>query len=127
VLYEAPGRVLSTLEELFRTLGDRPFAYGRELTKQFEEIYRGTVSGALEQLRARPPRGEFTLIVGPPSPSEKTPPPDLSDVRQALQDALARGATPRDAVQQVSAQLQLPRRLVYRLCLQMQRRAGKNL
>jgi 16S rRNA (cytidine1402-2'-O)-methyltransferase len=127
VLYEAPGRVLSTLEELFRTLGDRPLSYGRELTKQFEEIYRGTVSGALERLRARPPRGEFTLIVGPPSPSGQTPPSDLSDVQQALQNALDQGATARDAVQQVSTLLKLPRRLVYRLLLEMQRRAEKNL
>jgi 16S rRNA (cytidine1402-2'-O)-methyltransferase len=127
VLYEAPGRVIHTLEELFKTLGDRPLSYGRELTKQFEEVYRGTVSGALEHLRVRAPRGEFTLIVGPPAPSEKTPPSDLSMLQHALQNALDQGATPRDAVQQVSTLLKLPRRLVYRLFLEMQRRAEKNL
>ena len=65
VLFESPHRVLSALADLVAVLGPlRPLAVARELTKRFEEIFRGTAAEALDHLRAHPPRGEFTLVVG---------------------------------------------------------------
>jgi 16S rRNA (cytidine1402-2'-O)-methyltransferase len=66
VVFESPHRVLSALADLVAVLGPlRPLAIARELTKKFEEIFRGTAAQALEHFRAHPPRGEFTLVVGP--------------------------------------------------------------
>jgi len=63
VLYEAPHRLRQTLEAMLEVLGDRQIALCRELTKKFEEVWRGSIAGALGRLEERPPRGEYTLVV----------------------------------------------------------------
>jgi 16S rRNA (cytidine1402-2'-O)-methyltransferase len=65
LVFESPHRVVAALKDVVATLGaDRPIAIGRELTKHFEEIFRGTASAALAHFEQRPPRGEFTLVIG---------------------------------------------------------------
>ena len=61
VFFEAPHRIRMTLEELRRTVGDRPILLGRELTKAHEELVRGPISLVLEALSE--PRGEFTIVI----------------------------------------------------------------
>lgn len=63
VLYESPHRILKTLEDLQNVLGDRNAAIGREMTKKFEEIVRGTLSSLRESFASRAIKGEFVLIV----------------------------------------------------------------
>jgi 16S rRNA (cytidine1402-2'-O)-methyltransferase len=62
--FEAPHRIKATLSEATRFLADRPIVLSREITKVHQEFMRGTVSELLERLDA--PRGEYTVIVGPP-------------------------------------------------------------
>ncbi len=62
VAFEAPHRLLDALADLLAVLGDRQVAVARELTKRFEEIWRGPFSGALAHFTANPPRGEITLV-----------------------------------------------------------------
>ena len=65
IVFESPHRVIAALTDLVATLGsERPLAVGRELTKHFEEVFRGTAAAALEHLRTHAPRGEFTLVIG---------------------------------------------------------------
>ena len=65
VVFESPHRVVAALKDLVATLGaDRPLAIGRELTKHFEEIFRGTAQAALAHFEAKVPRGEFTIVIG---------------------------------------------------------------
>ena len=65
VVFESPYRVLAALKDLVASLGpDRPLAVGRELTKYFEEVFRGTAAAALEYFEQHPPRGEFTFVIG---------------------------------------------------------------
>jgi len=65
VVFESPHRVLAALNDLVVVLGpDRPIAIGRELTKHFEEVFRGTASAALEHFTRQAPRGEFTFVIG---------------------------------------------------------------
>ncbi len=63
VLFESPHRIATVLQDLLAALGDRRMALARELTKRFEEVFRGTVSEALHHLQAHAPRGEFTIVV----------------------------------------------------------------
>lgn len=63
VLYEAPHRLLRTLEDLLSNLGDRQAAIVRELTKIHEEVQRGPLSELIEWVRKQPPRGEIVLVV----------------------------------------------------------------
>jgi 16S rRNA (cytidine1402-2'-O)-methyltransferase len=63
VVYEAPHRVLATLEAIAEVFGDREILVARELTKQFEEVVSASVSAHLARLRAQGVRGEFTLVI----------------------------------------------------------------
>ncbi len=63
IFLETPHRLLDALADILSTLGDRRIAVARELTKMFEETWRGTVSGAIEYFKSKKPRGEFTLVI----------------------------------------------------------------
>ena len=85
IFYEAPHKLLRTLEDLLAVLGDRPIAVVRELTKLHEETLRTTLSGAVAHFRETPPKGEFVLVVGgapEQSAPEVTPDAALDDVRR---------------------------------------------
>lgn len=63
VLFESPHRVVDALEDMLAVLGDRRMAAGRELTKRYEQVWRGGVAQAIEHFRSTPVRGEVTLVV----------------------------------------------------------------
>lgn len=64
IFYEAPHRLLDTLEEFRKTLGDdRNIAVCRELTKKFEEVKRGTIADIISHFTNTPPKGEFVIVV----------------------------------------------------------------
>jgi 16S rRNA (cytidine1402-2'-O)-methyltransferase len=64
-LYEAPHRLLDTLEDALEILGNRPAVIAREVTKAFEEFHRGHIEDLVAGLRKKPARGEITLLIGP--------------------------------------------------------------
>jgi len=66
VLYEAPHRLLDSLEDILDILGNRPAVIAREVTKVYEEFLRDHVQPLLEAIRKKPPKGEITILVGPP-------------------------------------------------------------
>jgi len=63
IFLESPYRIVEALEDLFSILGDRRICVAREMTKMFEEYWRGTVGGAVEYFKSQPARGEYTLVV----------------------------------------------------------------
>lgn len=63
VFLESPYRIMDALEDILSELGDRRICVAREMTKMFEEFWRGNVSDALEYFKSQPARGEFTLVV----------------------------------------------------------------
>lgn len=63
VFLESPYRIVESLEDVFLILGDRKICVAREMTKMFEEYWRGNVSGAVQYFKSQAPRGEFTLVV----------------------------------------------------------------
>jgi 16S rRNA (cytidine1402-2'-O)-methyltransferase len=65
-LYEAPHRLLDTLEDALELLGNRPAVIAREVTKIYEEFVRGHLEDLVAAAREKPPRGEITLLIGPP-------------------------------------------------------------
>ncbi len=76
VVFESPHRLARALDDLVSECGpETPVAVARELTKRFEEIFRGTAGEALAYFRAHAPRGEFTLVIG-----GRSAPPVAGDV-----------------------------------------------
>ncbi len=63
IFLESPYRIVESLEDILSILGDRQICAAREMTKMFEEYWRGNVSGAVEYFKSQPARGEFTLVV----------------------------------------------------------------
>jgi len=63
VFLESPYRIVEALEDILSILGNRRICVGREMTKMFEEYWRGDVSGAVEYFKSQPARGEFTLVI----------------------------------------------------------------
>ncbi|HKV04190.1 MAG TPA: 16S rRNA (cytidine(1402)-2'-O)-methyltransferase [Candidatus Acidoferrales bacterium] len=70
-LYEAPHRLLDTLEDALEILGNRPAVIAREVTKVYEEFLRGHLEDIVEAARKKQPRGEMTLLIGPPDGQAK--------------------------------------------------------
>lgn len=62
--YESPHRIVRTLHDLAPFLGNRPVVVGRELTKLYETIYRGTAASIVDQLEKRNVKGEIVVAVG---------------------------------------------------------------
>lgn len=70
VIYEAPHRLVRTLNDLYETLGDRRLTLCRELTKKHEEGWMTTISGALARYETEEPKGECVLVIDGKKPEE---------------------------------------------------------
>ena len=81
VFYEAPHKLLATLEDMYAAFGDRKIALVRELTKIHETIERTTLSAACEKYKETPPKGELVLVVSGAAP--------LPDAKWTLDEAVA--------------------------------------
>lgn len=63
IFYEAPHKLMYTLNDMLEVFGDREIVVARELTKKFEEFLRTTLKGAIDHFTETPPKGEFVLII----------------------------------------------------------------
>lgn len=63
IFYEAPHKLVRTLEDMLAAFGDRDVTIAREITKLHEQTLRTTLSGALAHFRETPPKGEFVLVL----------------------------------------------------------------
>jgi 16S rRNA (cytidine1402-2'-O)-methyltransferase len=70
VCYESPHRILASLEAIGQVFGETQIVVAREMTKQFEEIVRGTAAGLRERFASGPVRGEFTVVI-PAAPDRR--------------------------------------------------------
>ncbi len=111
IFLESPHRLLEALADLQQGLGDRPVAVARELTKLYEEIFRGTLSKAAAHFNEHPPKGEFTLVIG----GEMTEPEewDEAQLNQAIRDALTAGEAAAQIASRLATASGWPRREIY--------------
>lgn len=63
IFFETPHRITDSLEDILSTLGNRRICIAREMTKLYEEFWRGNISEAIEHFKSKEPRGEFTLVI----------------------------------------------------------------
>ncbi len=71
ILLESPHRIVDSLGDILSALGDRRICVAREMTKMYEEYWRGQISGAIEYFKSKEPRGEFTLVVEGPKTKDR--------------------------------------------------------
>jgi len=116
VAFEAPHRLKASLEDIRQTLGDRQIAVCREMTKLHEEIFRGTVSAAIEHFTE--PRGEFTLVIeGKP----ESQPQLTADIEKQLHYRYLSGMPAKKAIAEMAQETGLSRKELYRTWLKLAR------
>ena len=125
VVFEAPHRLQATLKDILAVLGDRGMSVCRELTKFYEEVFRGNASEALTHFRE--PRGEFVLVLhgAAPASAANGPAPDqLEDAAGWMASLRQEGVRAKDAVAQVSEATGMTKNRVYQIWVESGRTAG---
>ena len=115
VILESPHRLPASLNDMLLILGNRRIAVCRELTKLYEEVFRGTISQAIKQFAA--PRGEFTLVIE--GRGEKDNPQLTEDIEQWLHYLYLSGTTAKKAIASVAEATGLSRKELYRAWLRL--------
>ena len=113
IFYEAPHKLLSTLEDMAEVFGqERPISLCRELTKLHEEVVRTTLGQAITKYTEQPPKGEFVLVIAgaPEIPKEVA---TTDDAAQRVKALMATGISRKDAIKQTAKELNLPKNVVY--------------
>ena len=114
VVLESPHRLRAALNDILLVLGDRKVAVCRELTKIHEEVFRGTISQAVEHFTQ--PRGEFTLVIEGKGEEE----PQLTEaVERQLHSLHQSGVTAKEAIARVAGETGLSKKELYRAWLKL--------
>jgi 16S rRNA (cytidine1402-2'-O)-methyltransferase len=122
-LYEAPHRLLDTLEDALEILGNRPAVVAREVTKIYEEFLRGHLEDLVEAVRKKAPRGEITLLIGPPDghaqhAADAANPLNAIPLARHVEEIMkARGIDRKAALKQAARERGLTRREAYKQLL----------
>lgn len=121
ILYEAPHRLIKTLESIKEGLGNRNIAVCRELTKLHEEIVRDTAENIIKYYSENPPKGEFVLVIQGKDEEEIE-----KEERKAWEDItienhikqyINKGFTKKEAVKKVAQDRKLSKNEVYKYSL----------
>ncbi|BAZ28252.1 uroporphyrin-III C/tetrapyrrole methyltransferase [Cylindrospermum sp. NIES-4074] len=116
IFYESPHRLRDTLQDLGEVWGsDRQIVLARELTKLYEEFWRGTIADAIAHYNQREPQGEYTLVLAGTPPSQ----PHLTEeqLKAELLQLMKQGISRSQASRQLAKETSLPRRHLYQLAL----------
>ncbi len=113
VLYEAPHRLLRTLEDLMAH-GGRDAVICRELTKKFSETRRGSLQEHLEYFRDHEPRGEFIIVLS--AEREAVPEEELLPLEEEVAQLMESGLSKKEAILRVARRRGLKKSQVYRSC-----------
>ena len=114
IFYEAPHKLLTTLEDLCAAFGaERRVSLSREITKLHEETLRTTLGEALAHFQTVSPKGEFVLVIEGAGESEDLPVTIEDAVAQVLRLQEERDLKTKEAVRQVSADTGLGKNELY--------------
>ena len=117
IIYEAPHRLVKTLKELEKTIGNRPLTICRELTKKYEEAFQTTISEAIEYYDSREPKGEYVLVIaGKPMEeiqSEKREQWELMTIEEHVQFYMNQDIDKKTAMKMVAKDRGVSKRDIY--------------
>ena len=108
IFYESPFRVIETLELIKQIMGDRFVSISREISKKYEEIYRGNISSVLTELIE--PKGEFVIIL---EGSKEEINYDNIDILDHVNILIKEGISEKDAIKEVAKLHKIPKNEVY--------------
>ena len=111
IFYEAPHKLMRTLNDFLAVFGDRQIAVCRELTKKYEEVKRGTISEIISYFEEKPIKGEFVLVVDG-APKEEVV-YEMS-VQEHVLSLMEKGTDKKDAISIVAKERGIPKKEVYK-------------
>lgn len=117
ILYESPYRVKALLQDMLEIFGERNIAVCRELTKKYEEVFRGSIEESIEKFTQDEPKGEFIIIVKGADKAEDKPQVEELEglsIKEHLLKYINEGMSKKDAVKRVSEERSLPKNEVYK-------------
>ncbi|MCJ7690570.1 MAG: SAM-dependent methyltransferase, partial [Clostridiaceae bacterium] len=118
IFYEAPHRLLNTLEFLYENVGNRKISMCRELTKFYEEIIRLTLEEAIEYYKKNSPRGEYVLVIEGKSKEaidkEEKAKWDMLTIQEHIQKYMDEGINKKDAMKKVARDRHMPKSEIYK-------------
>ena len=117
IFYEAPHKIVKTVEDMLQVFGDRRAVITRELTKIHEETIRGTLTEILKRLHEGTVKGEFTIILHGASAEPLKQDIDTAEYLKNLM--LHRGLSKKEAVAIAAGELGLPKKEVYKESLKI--------
>ncbi|TAE59448.1 MAG: 16S rRNA (cytidine(1402)-2'-O)-methyltransferase [Nostocales cyanobacterium] len=116
VFYESPHRLRETLQDLGDILGgDRQIVIARELTKLYEEFWRGRIEEAIAHYQQKEPQGEYTLLVAGTEPSQ--PQITEAELKAELLAMMKQGISRSQASRQLAKEISISRNKLYQLAL----------
>ena len=110
IFYEAPHKLLRTLEHIKTVFGDREMSVSREITKKFEETIRGKISDIIEHYTLSNPRGEFVLVINGAEEKEEV---YIMSVIDHVNLLISEGMDKKNAIAEVAKLRKIPKRIVY--------------
>ena len=113
ILYEAPHKLLETLEDLQEHLGDRKISIARELTKLHQEVIHGHISRGIEHFRQKEPRGEFVLVVEGHIPEIEEHNWENISLEEHFEFYINKGIDRKEAIKLIAKDRELPKREIY--------------
>lgn len=113
IFLETPHRLLESLQYLLDILGDRQICVAREITKMYEEFFRGKISEALEYFSSRPVRGEFTLVID--RQRYNAEPWDEERLWLAIDKQVKSGLPAKEIATRLATEANWPRRKIYQM------------
>ena len=102
IFYEAPHKLVYTLEDMLEAFGDRRIALCRELTKIHEEVIRGTISEMLEYYKEKSPKGEYVLVIEGAKEEEQQEEITLEKACEMALQLIADGKKASDACKEIA-------------------------
>lgn len=114
IMYEAPHRLLSMLTDVLAVFGNRNIAVARELTKRFEEVFRGSLSDAINQFSENAPKGEFVVMIEGCSVSG-----DVQELTDSLIIECLSAYSSKDAAATLAVQYGVSKKEVYQRILKL--------
>jgi len=116
VFYEAPHRILQSLDDMLEVFGDRKVCIARELTKMFEEVLRGNISEVIERLENSKIAGEYVIVVEGASQGTQS----FEEALEEVKELMKKGKGRKEAVKIVAELYGLSKKELYEKSLKEQ-------
>lgn len=110
VFYEAPHKLIRTLEHIKKIFGNRQISLSRELTKKYEETLRGSIEDILLHFKDVKPKGEFVLTVSGASDTEEV---YITSPTEDVNKLISEGKDKKTAIAEVAKNRKIPKKIVY--------------